>query len=97
MVANNILIHKSWFCCVLNNTNVTIIRNGIIKINIVFLCILFETSKFVYVPFFDFINNLRIRGTKMHPIIKNVIKDAFLKSSLANIAIATKAGIVNNG
>ena len=34
---------------------------------------------------------------EIHPIIKNVIKTAFLKSSFANITIATKAGIVNNG
>jgi hypothetical protein len=76
---------------------VTIISNGIIKMNIDFLCIRSETSKFKYVPFFDFIYILKIKGTKTQPTIKNEIIDAFLKSSFANITKATKVGIVNNG
>jgi len=62
-----------------------------------FLCILSETSKFVYVPFFDFICILRVKGMKIQPIIKNETNAAFFKLSAVNITIATKTGIVNNG
>jgi len=75
----------------------TNINTGKMKTNSDFRCFLSETSKLVVVPFFDFIYNQAISGTKIHPTIRNITDSAFPMSSVINIVIITKRGMVSNG